>query len=139
MASNSEVMEVDWSSWSLLSCINNCVDLALGNGAGVEKACCWSVRGKRIEHGAAGIFRRPLEGTVADCTFLLPLCRGNNWVDTERGRLFGEILIGWSGAKSGPSWSNDLLCLAEGASKSLACIVFISCALSLLGDQTPIE
>lgn len=83
MASNSEVMEVDWSSRSLLSCINICVDLALGNGAaaegdprdglGAENACCWSVSGKSMEHGAAGIFRRPLEGTVADCTFLLPL------------------------------------------------------------------
>lgn len=152
MAARRDVMEVFWGSACWPGSINICVDLARGKGTtgvdprdgfGAEQAC-WPEGGKSVLLDGAVDLCLPLEGTVAGgVTFRPPpLCLGNNCVDTDRGRVFGEVL-GWTGAISGPSWSKDLLCLAgsvEGVRVSRPWTDPMSWAApSLLGDQMPMD
>ena len=95
-------MEVLCGSACCLGSTNICVDLARGNGTtgvepnvgfGAEQACC-PEGGKSVLLDGGVDLCLPLDGTVAGgVAFRVPaLCRGNSCVDTDRGRVFGEVL-----------------------------------------------
>ena len=75
------------------------------DGFGAEQAC-WPAGGKRVLLDGTVDRGLPLEGTVAGGVTLRPppRCpRGNSWVDTGLGRVFGDVLGCRGATRSGPS------------------------------------